>query len=229
MMIFARIFAAVSLAMLVACSSGTETATGKGQAIIETLKARKASKASQVAPAPVITRALLGKITINSLEAVIETTNQKAFLIPIAARNTAGRGKIVVWKSVGPENIILQNGVLIGTKGIGNDLGSVDASATVRALKSRRNTTGEKIYYLRRDDNSEAQIRLQCEITNVGSESIEVIERRYSTTHMREVCSNRSGRITNDFWVDSQTGAIRKSRQWGGPELGYVAFRLLKG
>ena len=224
-----RLLAFALVALIAACSGGTETATSQSQVLKEAYKAGNFGKRRKPpAPAPVITRAVLNTITISSLETTVENNGLTAFMIPTAARTNAGAGKVVVWKTgSGTENIILRNGVLVGTKGIGNDLGSADARSTVRGLKSRGTTTGEKTLYIRRDDNALEQIRLQCEMTNVGRESVTIVERSFATTHMREVCSNATGRITNHFWVDN-SGAVRKSRQWGGPNLGYLSFRLLK-
>jgi hypothetical protein len=224
-----RLLALASLALITACSGGTETATGQGQALKEALKAGNFGKRNkQPAPLPVLTRDLLNTITVSSLETTVESTNTTAFMIPIAARTNSGNGKIVVWKTVGTENIILRDGVLVGTKGLGNDLGSTDARVTVRGLQTRSTKTGEKTLYIRRDDNTIEPIRLQCEITNVGPKSVVIVERSYATTHMREVCSNATGRVVNDFWVEGRDGTVRKSRQWGGPRLGYLSFRLLK-
>lgn len=224
-----RILALASLALITACSSGNETATGQGQAIKEAIKAGNFGKRNKQPPAvPVLTRALLDKITVSSLEASVENTNSTAFMIPTAARTNSGAGKVVVWKSVGTENVILRNGVLIGTKGLGNDLGSADVNPTLRGLQTRSTTTGQKTFYIRRDDNSIEQIRLQCEMTNLGRKNIVIVERSYATTHMREICSNPTGSITNDFWLSGSDGTVRKSRQWAGPNLGYLSFRLLK-
>ncbi|MFT6024562.1 MAG: hypothetical protein ACI9PY_002689 [Ascidiaceihabitans sp.] len=229
MMNLTRLLAVASLGLITACSGGTETATGQSQAISEAVKASNIGKRKN-APAqmPVLTRALLNTITVSSLEATIENTGSTAFMIPLAARTDSSPGKVMVWKTVGTEQVILRNGVLVGTKGVGNDLGSANAHSTVRGLKSRGNTGGQKTLYVRRDDNSTEQIRLQCEMTNLGRESIVIVERSYPTTHMREVCSNATGAITNDFWIEGNDITVRKSRQWGGPNMGYISFRLLK-
>lgn len=225
-----RILTFASLALITACSGGGDTASGQSQVIVETIKAGNFGKRkAQPTPAPVITRALLNTITIGSLEARLENTGSTAYMIPVATRVNSGPGKITVWKTgLSGENVIMRNGVLVGTKGLSNDLSSADGSVTVRALKSRKSMTGGKTYYFRLDDNSTQQIRLQCDIQNLGNQSIEIVGKLFATTHMREVCSNETGRITNDYWVDSRDSTVWKSRQWGGPNLGYLGFRRLK-
>ena len=148
MMNIARLLALASFSLVTACSGGIETAGGQSQAIKEALQAGNFGKRKkQAPPTPVLTRALLDQITVPSLEVTIENTGSTAYMIPLASRVNSGPGRVTVWKTgVSDENIILRNGVLVGTKGVSNDLGSADASATVRALNSRQSGGGARTH-----------------------------------------------------------------------------------
>ena len=58
--------------------------------------------------------------------------------------------------------------------------------------------------------------------------SEEIVELKFNTRHLQEQCSNALGQVTNDYWVDSQDGTVRQSRQWAGPYIGYLRLRRLK-
>ncbi len=44
---------------------------------------------------------------------------------------------------------------------------------------------------------------------------------------VQQRCSGGGGEVVNDYWVDSRGGLVWKSRQWAGPQIGYIRFRRL--
>nr|WP_260108846.1 YjbF family lipoprotein [Phaeobacter inhibens] len=70
-----------------------------------------------------------------------------------------------------------------------------------------------------------------CSRRDLGAGPIEIVELRYPTRHIEERCRpsqpGRGGEIINDYWVDSRSGRVWQSRQWAGPNVGYLRIRQL--
>ena len=206
--------------ILSACSGGTETASSQSSTLSEVVSvASNQRKAKRNPPVlPTLTRPLLDGLTVASLEVVAAKREQTAYR----------DGNVTVWRTGGNSQLVLRDGVLIGTKGLGNDLASADASPALAAVRSRGSSSGQRVMYIRNDVNGVDRMSLSCEVRNMGAETLEIVERSFPTVHLREDCSNETGQITNHYWVDRRDSTVWKSRQWGGPKVGYLDMRLLK-
>lgn len=223
----ANLAAMAAILLSAACTGGSELANAQSASLGAVAKVAIAQrKAQRTAPQlPTITRPMLDSLGAPSLEVVAAKNNQTAYLIPSAERPGDG---IVVWRTAANSQVILRDGVLIGTKGLGNDLASVEASPALNAVRNRANGFGERVMYFRNDVNGINPMSLSCEIRNLGPETLEIVGRSFPTTRMQEDCSTASGQISNHYWVDRNNGTVWKSRQWAGPEHGYFDMRLLK-
>ncbi|MBM2290768.1 YjbF family lipoprotein [Sulfitobacter pseudonitzschiae] len=211
---------------LSACSGGTEKASSQSSTLSEVANVIVAGRKAKRNPPelPTLTRPLLDNLTVGSLEVIASKRAQTAYLIPEARRS----GNLTVWRTGGNSQVILRDGVLIGTKGLGNDLASADASPALAAVRSRGSSAGQRVMYIRNDVNGVDRMSLSCEVHNLGAENLEIVERSFPTVHLREDCSNETGKIANHYWVDRRDGTVWKSRQWAGPQTGYLDIRLLK-
>lgn len=223
-------YVAVSaLLALTACNGGTDKIGGQSAVIGELRETVKKNREIKNRPAsiPKITRAFLDTVTVPTLEVTVENTAQTAFLIPAAYRSDRHRGDVAVWKTVEQENIILREGVLIATRGLGRDLASSDVGVVVKSTLARKNGKGARVMQVRNDVNGDDEFRLQCDVSVRGQKTILIVNKPYLTTHMIENCVFNDAVISNEYWIDSG-GEIRQSRQWAGPALGYLRMRLLK-
>ncbi len=214
----------LALTILIGCSGGTETASTQAGLFGEVISARR-DRRQEPAPLPTLTPELINSLTIASLEVVSDERDQTAFLIPLARRDNR---RLVVWQSGDKRQIILRDGVLVGTRGLGHDLTSADAAPAVSAVRTRSDTGGDREMYIRNDLNGVDRMVLACAVNVVGPETIEIVGSKRATTHLRETCENTSGSFTNDYWADRRDGTVWKSRQWAGPGIGYLKMRLLK-
>ena len=226
-MTFTKIAAVLGLVALAACSGGTEQTTSL---LAETQELNKIIKAKRSGPAPLpdLTRAQLNDIPVPLLELKVASLGVAAWIVPHVRRKDAGPGPVTAWKSPDGAQVVLRSGVLIGTRGIGNDVASADASLAVRATQDRKAASGARSLQVRNDNNGLLRIDMQCSIRVVGSETLTIVQQNFATTHMRETCNTPYGQQSNDYWIDSRTGGIVQSRQWAGPYLGYFDTRLLK-
>ncbi len=113
------------------------------------------------------------------------------------------------------------------TKGLGGDLRSADAIAALAGFDGKGGG-GERLLVLDRLDGSAQTVAFACDMTQLGRETIQIVDQRVSTYHMREDCVFENASFTNEYWVETSGGRMRKSRQWVGPTFGYIDFVRLK-
>ena len=177
--------------------------------------------------APRLTRAFLNQVTVPALEVNLEARGLTAILIPSALRSDAGPGDVAVWSTTDNAQVILRDGVLYATRGLGRDLASSNVETPVRAVNTRAATTGAREMQVRNDEFSADTLRFRCAITVVADTSVDIVELSFPVRHLRERCENDQGYFENDYYVDS-VGDVIQSRQWAGPGLGFMTLRVLK-
>jgi len=197
-----------------------------GSTLFTILKARTGPEAPAKGKVTV-TRALLDKTPGAVLQVVPEKTGLQDFLQRVAQRSDGTPGTVEVWQSSDQIQVILREGALVGTKGLGGDMRSAEAQ-TVIAARDGQGGGGERLITLARLDGTAQTVPFACDVTHLGSETIQIVDRRLSARHFREDCAYGETTFSNDYWVEAGTGKIRRSRQWAGPQFGYMAIDLLK-
>jgi len=90
---------------------------------------------------------------------------------------------------------------------------------------------GQRSYQIRGLDNRAQTLVMACEVRDIGTETVEIVELNHATRHLQERCEggvgSGGGVVVNDYWVDSRSGRIWQSRQWAGPTIGYLRIRQL--
>ena len=217
-----------AVVVLAGCSGGTDT-QGTQSAQFKTIyDAYRAGRQQAAVPAPTITREVIDSLTVPALEVTIEDRNATAFLVPYSERRDAGPGLLRTWRSANDVQITLRDGVIATTRGIAFDIGSVDADTAVEAINARRPISGNHTLYVKNGDNGIDEIALDCEMRTVGHENLEIVGRSFPVVHLQENCTGWKGVVAFDYWVDERDATVWQSRQWSGPDLGYVTTRLLK-
>lgn len=218
-----RFVTLIPVLFLAACSGGTDAPPVQLQ-ILEAGRAAIAAQGAPATPRPEMTRALLDTVTVPLLEVTRERTGQVAYLYLSLARRDGSPGRINVWRTQDDASLATRGGVLIATRGLGGD---VLSSAVALRATAPGPVTGERVQYIRALDNKELRLALTCTVTDLGPAGIEIVGRRHATRHLRERCEGGGGSVVNDYWVDSRAGLIWQSRQWAGPQIGYLRLRRL--
>jgi len=216
-----RLLAAGALAVLAACTGGDEQFSDQASAIEQVRQYLQAGNA-ETAPEITVTRALLNQLTVPSLEIVAESSGQKAFLVPFSRRGT-----VTIWRTAMDGQVVLRQGLVTATRGLGGDLTSSDYAQPLTALQRRAGTYQRRLYF-NNSAGGQSRLTLSCTLSNLGPKRLEVVERSYNTHHLRETCMAGQDTITNAYWIETSSGILRKSRQWVGPHIGYLNLRLLK-
>jgi len=148
------------------------------------------------------------------LRVTLPATGAQAALAPVA-RNDG----VTVWQTLDGITLSFREGVLIATRGLGDDLMSADVDGTLAIL---RGTNGAAQYphirsYLDGEDRTVFR-SFQCRRdarTEAGP-----------ARRITERCVSPHGGMTNTYWLD-QTGEITRSRQWVSPAVNYVETERL--
>lgn len=215
------------LAGLAACTNQSD-ATGAAVRAVE-IMAASVRGGGEAPPQPVLTRAVLNTIEGEFIEATIEKTGSRAYLYISAERRgrQAGDegGRLLVWRTENDVSLTTRDGVLVATRGLGNDMISSDSRAIRASLAGRAPGQGARPQIYSALDNKPVEMDLVCEIADLGRETIVIVERRHVTDRFRETCTLEGGTVVNDYWIDSRGSTVWRSRQWAGPWIGYVEIR----
>ena len=222
-----RIIPAITLSAalgLAACSGGTGLDTGQTQTFGEirtSFQQAVQRPRGPRPPLPKLSRAFLDSLPLPALEAVLEDRDASAYMDPLQIK-----GNVTVWYTTDLSQLVTRNGLVTGTRGLGSDLVSSDYVQTLSAIAAGGGTAQRRLN-LTNDLDQSIQVSLACQIKDVGPETLEIVEVTFATRHLRETCTYSGGTIENDYWVDSgDSTKVWKSRQWLGPETGWIKLRL---
>lgn len=220
-----RALALLGPLLAAACSGGRDAAPLQ----LELMRASQGVIAARTAgpppERPPLRRADLDMLEGAFMEITRERAGQSAYLYVQAVRRDDQPGQVTVWRSEDDASFALRNGVLIATRGLGGDI--LSSSVQVAADRPGPADGGAHVQMIRGGDSGLQRLALACELQDLGAETVEIVEHRHATRHLRQSCSGAGGEIVNDYWVDGAAGLVWQSRQWAGPHIGYLRFRQL--
>ena len=158
--------------------------------------------------------------------AVANAAPGDVLLVKIIARNAvapmtkvAQNGGAITWISPGEVTMSFEDGILVGTRGLTDDLMGVDPVGVRAAL----NAGGGTAYRLQSFLTSEDQIvtrELTCEVNRVGAEDIQIIGGTRTATKFEETCKGPALEFKNSYWLAG--GDIIRSRQAVSAGVGFI-------
>jgi len=213
-----RLILTATLGLLTACGPMTSGSLGADFARERVNKLLGRTPAAKpAAPAPDIATAAPGEIllvTIISRNAVAPLTK------------LAETGSTVTWVSPGQVSVTLQDGILIATRGLNEDLMGSEATGTRAALTAGGGTLQRTQSFL----DSEDQIVLRevnCTVSLVGPETIAATTGSREAVKYTEACESPQFSFTNTYWLDEAGGDIVQSRQAVAPTVGFLKINPL--
>jgi len=132
---------------------------------------------------------------------------------------------VVTWGAADNSAISLRQGVLTATRGLGADLYSAETRQVSAAMAQGGPAEYARTYRHLDGLDQIVLTRFTCRLQPAGSESITVFEQPARTRRFDESCRAQgidAPQITNTYWREGTI--MRKSRQWIGPELGYLVM-----
>lgn len=210
----ALVIGAAMLALLAGCGNmgQTDSLTGKlAQAARQTVESRKAAKtpAKPTSPSDMAATALRvnkGPLIMVGLENAGSTQ-----VMAMTGENAGMR----TYMTPNEQALILRGGMLVGTRGLGHDLSVAEAGPSDALIRSGRSGQTKRTMRYWTGDGLERPLSLTC---NIGAGPKPGV--------MLESCENGPLKFQNNYLV--QGGRITVSRQWIGPNLGYVTLQELR-
>lgn len=167
-----------------------------------------AAEALQVNPGPLVLAGLEGMGTTQVLAMTGENQGMRTYMTPAM------------------QALILRDGLLIGTRGLGHDL-STSEIGTEALIRTRQAGSAQHMLRIYSGDGRELPLPLTCEVSRGPDKSFAFAGRQWNTTTVVEACHNGALRIENNYLVTSG-GEIPLSRQWAGPGLGYITLQTIR-
>ena len=133
-------------------------------------------------------------------------------------------GEITLALQSGP-TAAFDDGILVATRGFGDDLFTIDSRGVIEALRAGGGTLTRRFETLDTQD----QIRTStfaCAISAAGSESVNLGLRELSLRRFDENCRSEALVFDNIYWLDS-SGEVVASRQFVSPTVAYLRTNAL--
>lgn len=127
---------------------------------------------------------------------------------------TGQNGAMRTYMTPSEEALIMRSGMLVGTRGLGNDL-SVAEPQTEALIRSGRAGSATRVMRYFSGDGKERPLQFTCTVGAGPKPGV-----------MVEDCKGHGASFQNSYI--SQGGQISVSRQWIGPALGYVTIQTLR-
>lgn len=148
--------------------------------------------------------------------AVLEARGAVALMVPYGQN-----GPVRTWVTADRRTVSLVGGRIVATRGLGHDL-MARAPATgfrpgpSQALLSTLNAAHEPV-----------EFALSCRVIAGERMPITLASGESMTAQgYAEKCVGPDGSVQNDFWLSD--GQLRQSRQWLGPDAGYLTLQMLR-
>ncbi|OOY20815.1 hypothetical protein BMI86_09905 [Thioclava sp. DLFJ5-1] len=151
------------------------------------------------------------------LEVVIPSRDANATL-SLAGRN----GTVETWRTDDDITVSVDRGVVIATRGLGDDLMAADSGPTLAALRGTKIGAYRRTYRFLTADNHSDYVLLGCEMTTAGNETLA----GQNLLRHEEKCSNPKMTVTNIYWTNKK-GRVQAGRQWVSPTVGQIAIGVL--
>lgn len=159
---------------------------------------------------------------------VVEPANQEALLVSVPALRAQGYviktsqiGTVATWRTPDNASFSFDRGVLVSTRGLGDDLMGADASPSIAAVGGRAADWAPRINGYMNGEYQSYFMTFQCRKTSAQQDQINAGDRLVSATRITETCVNDERRIENQYWRNGN-GMVVKSRQWVSPTIGYM-------
>lgn len=111
-------------------------------------------------------------------------------------------------------------GVLVATRGFGDDLVTMESRGVLQALRAGGGTTARRMEMLDGQDQVLTE-NFACTVTAAGAEMVNLGLREVELRRFDENCRGATLIFDNIYWLDGQ-GQIASSRQYVSPTVAYL-------
>lgn len=175
--------------------------------------------------APDLTPELLAGVDFPLIRTRNLSVGSSATLAGVSRRGTAS-APVMVWRGADGATFTTRSGLLVATRGTGDDLMSADVRGVEAALRNGGGAYARS-YVVLQGNTRGRTLSFDCDVQAAGPETLTLVGQRRDTTRLEESCSGPDGTFRNTYWRGAE-GTLWQSRQWSGPEIGHLVIELLK-
>lgn len=190
------------------------------KAVKGVFKGKKAYEAGQKA-ARETTRAQANAIPLPSLRLRVNKTDTYG-----TAANIAQNGDVSTYILATGQTVQIRNGILIGTRGLGNDILSLYTSNNT-VLDGLTTGTSHRTYRYLDNEGNIVPLNVRCTLSKSTPQSLTQVERTYQVVPVFEDCKGRRDSFQNIYYLDAKTDQVWQSTQWLGPFAKSVRIEIL--
>jgi hypothetical protein len=176
--------------------------------------------------APSLTRVQIEAAGAPMIRIRLENENAVS-LMTAQARN----GPYTTYLSKFVQSLTLQGTLVTASRGMGYDLLSVDARASDPLVTPRPLAEWparvQRVYRFPGNGPRGVPMLVTCVYRPGEALSIDIVEVTYAGRQVEEICESDTVSFVNDLFVEDETGFVRRSFQWLGPQQGRVDVEVL--
>lgn len=161
-------------------------------------------------------------------EVLVPADDRPTMQVTIAALNARGlvteaarNGQIVTWSTQDNRTISFLEGIVVATRGLGDDLMGADVAQTRDAFRGGAGDWGPRIHGYMNGEYQSYFMAFQCRRTGSQFDTVQINGSARNTTRIDETCVNDEIQIENTYWRNGN-GVMLKSRQWVSKGVGYM-------
>ncbi|UWQ01870.1 YjbF family lipoprotein [Aliiroseovarius crassostreae] len=191
------------------------------------IKGKLGGKTPQAAPAPKLDHQALINAALKATPGPIAFVTRKSGAIAAMSPVQSNAGADT-WMSAGKLAIVFKDGMIIGTRGFGDDLMASDLGRARSAIKARGQARYSRTYEHLNGLGQTTRFKAQCDLSVEKHMRVAVGEIDRNTTLMKEQCRYSGGlSFDNRYWVDA-AGRIVQSHQWISQGAGHLLVQPLR-
>ena len=171
-------------------------------------------------PRGALTRSAIDASPRPVILAEVEGPGMVATLVPESVS-----GNVVTWRTAERQTLSFRDGILIETRGLGDDLMRAQSAEVLSALLGGVPHYDRSLTHLDGEGRPVAR-SLRCTMGRAQPQTITIFDVAFPTVLRIETCDADGRSIENRYWRDAD-GTMRRSVQWTGGQAGSVTTERL--
>ncbi len=159
------------------------------------------------------------KATTPTIRVFLESRGASAVL---TANSTLGA--VTNWTDASGVSVALNQGLVVETRGLGDDMMSSDVSNSLMALKGAFGDAYYERFQTTLGGELETEFRaFQCQVSDRSATTIKISSNTVPVTRIVETCSSIGFSVSNTYWQGAN-GTLWRSRQWISEGVGHMTI-----
>ena len=214
---------AVSIAMGLASCGNDPNNVPAGQILKNTVTSLFNRESAEPAP-----------LNAQQIQAALDARPESIAVVQVESRKASAmmlqigqNGPYKTYATSQKQTVVMRNGVVTATRGLGGDLMSSELGGATDAISGTRAGGVTRTMRFLDGEDKEFALRFRCQITPGDGGRMTLGEVDTEVTSVAESCNGGGQTFSNIYYV-GQSGNVVGSRQWLGSVTGYVTIQLAR-